>query len=675
MIKFCKYLFSTTNTRQYRILKKMRKFNYYVKETGVSHKKDTQKLVEQMFFPQEEKISFDDDDLIVKTAEEEKLPQTVNEIFEFIKYHGNFDHYKLLAQISYCIQNQQQIKERITQKRKKLEIKLSQESKQKIQIIEDIYLTKAQILEHQIFKQLLNEFVEEYDIEEILEIRKKLWFAFDNKPLLELDSQVLQKIQERDQNPFLTLQFLQSLHKDIYSSTEQNYIQWFVEYFQQNNCNTKQDVLYNIVQQALNILENLTLASQEETEQLINILYNFLHQISLPPKLIENIINTINLQQLSGDYSAKLADILIESKYTDQLYLESVLMNIIRQQQCQPSLIIKILKHFHNEKLYFRNQQESQIVIIEGNIYQQLFQLINSSIVDQNTQKLEELMYICLSNGANPEIINVICSHLIKQVEQLPLVKQQDIIYNAIELGFQPNIQLLNDILKNSLNEWKDKDVQGFISGTSITTNGNNKYVYELVKRQVQLLWSVLQSDNQNKNFELINLSIHRLNEISKQDDGLLTLPIQTIRLMSLINQMIKKQSLIPQKIQIQSFLQKKDLKIKPEIFQHPLNNMQKIMQKQKLQFINKYQTLKFNLLINDIFYDCVYEQDEKLICFKLNYITQFIKQNLYKPIRSLQQQQSFLKGIPIIEINFYEFIDENTITRRNIRVRLILTI
>ena len=50
-----------------------------------------------MFFPQEEKISFDDDDLIVKTAEEEKLPQTVNEIFEFIKYHGNFDHYKLLA--------------------------------------------------------------------------------------------------------------------------------------------------------------------------------------------------------------------------------------------------------------------------------------------------------------------------------------------------------------------------------------------------------------------------------------------------------------------------------------------------------------------------------------------------------------------------------------------------
>ena len=41
MIKFCKYLFSTTTTREYRALKKMRKFNYYVKETGVSHKKDT----------------------------------------------------------------------------------------------------------------------------------------------------------------------------------------------------------------------------------------------------------------------------------------------------------------------------------------------------------------------------------------------------------------------------------------------------------------------------------------------------------------------------------------------------------------------------------------------------------------------------------------------------------
>ena len=37
-----------------------------------------------MFFPETEKYSFDDDFTIMKTAEEEKLPQTVNEIFEFI---------------------------------------------------------------------------------------------------------------------------------------------------------------------------------------------------------------------------------------------------------------------------------------------------------------------------------------------------------------------------------------------------------------------------------------------------------------------------------------------------------------------------------------------------------------------------------------------------------------
>ena len=44
-------------------------------------------------------------------------------------------------------------------------------------------------------------------------------------------------------------------------------------------------------------------------------------------------------------------------------------------------------------------------------------------------------------------------------------------------------MQLLNDIFQKSLNEWKDKDVQGYITGSSISTNGNNKYVYELIKR------------------------------------------------------------------------------------------------------------------------------------------------------------------------------------------------